>query len=93
MPDLSCRAKKAARPPVDQQAVVAIPTSVPVERNGDAGLKAMLEPDYHRPWWHHGLGLVALALVLAVAAAGVAAAIYEVGKAAGEAFKHFVSTG
>ena len=66
---------------------------LPIESTGEAGLKAMLEPDYHRPWWVRTLRLVVLALLLTIAAAFVATALYELGKAAGDAFKHFVTSG
>lgn len=65
---------------------------VPVERSGD-GLRTLIEPDYFRPWWLRMLRVVVLAVLLTGAAAVAAAAVYVLGKWAGDALKSFVSSG
>jgi hypothetical protein len=59
----------------------------------DAGLDTLLEPDYYRPWWLRALRIAVLAALLGVAAAAIAAGIYELGKLAGQALKDFVTKG
>jgi hypothetical protein len=66
---------------------------VPVEANGDAGLKSLLQPDYYRPWWLRLLRFLALAVLVAVVAAIVAAGIYEIGRWVGQVLKDFVARG
>jgi len=65
---------------------------VPVEPM-DSGLAALLEPPLRRPWWLRMLRLLVLAVLLTIAAAVVAAGIYEIGKWLGEAFKRFATGG
>ena len=65
---------------------------VPVEGSGE-GLRTLIEPDFHRPWWLRILRFVVLAVLLAAAAAAIATAIYFLGKWAGEALKEFVTKG
>jgi hypothetical protein len=66
---------------------------VPVEPNGDSGLKALLEPDYYRPWWLHALRFLALALLVAFVAAVIAFGIYEMGRWVGQTLKDFITRG
>jgi hypothetical protein len=66
---------------------------VPVEANGEPGLRTLLEPDFHRPWWLRVLRMLVLAVLLAAAAVAVASAIYYLGKWAGDALKSFMLKG
>ncbi len=66
---------------------------VPVESNGDAGLKTLLEPDYYRPWWLRVLRFLVLAVLVAIVAAIVAGGIYEIGRWVGQSLKDFVTKG
>ena len=61
--------------------------AVPIDR-GD-GLRTLLEPDYYRPWWLRALRLVGLAVLLTAVAAVLAAALYFLGRWAGEALRSF----
>jgi len=63
---------------------------VPVETNGEPGLRTLLEPDFHRPWWMRALRILVLAVLLAAAAMVIAAGVYFVGKWVGDALKSFV---
>ncbi|HXJ66374.1 MAG TPA: hypothetical protein VNN79_21640 [Actinomycetota bacterium] len=65
---------------------------VPVEPT-DSGLAALLEPPLHRPWWLRILRVMLLAVLLTIAAAVIAAGIYELGKWAGEMLKRFATGG
>ena len=65
---------------------------VPVEPS-DSGLAALLEPPLRRPWWLRLLRVLVLVVLLSFAAAVVAGGIYELGKWAGQALKHFATGG
>jgi hypothetical protein len=65
----------------------------PVERSGEVALKSFLEPDYWRSPWLRALRILFLALLMAAAAAAVAAALFVLGRWAGETLRRFVIQG